>query len=331
MDSKAFARETVKGLWIAIPTPFTADGALDEDVLADSVEHYISALQVDGIFCGGVMGEFWALSMAERTRVHSTVAAVAAGRVPVMAQVGHHAVNEAAELANHAQESGVSFGIAMNPYYPPDLPFPLVRAWYEAFAARTSLPLFLFNTPYSGTALTVDQIVELAEIDIVCGIKNPRGREHLLELQQRVGDRIVVADAAERDWLNLHVHHGFQALMSTPALALYQTPGNLPIVEYTRRADRELSDCQWMPSPMAGRPRDPDRRAEGVAGAARASPGSGPCAARAAQRGAPACSGGRSGVAGASLKPSRVITPHSRLPRAYFNRPRKRQIAVSWR
>ena len=134
MDSKAFARETVKGLWIAIPTPFTADGALDEDVLADSVEHYISALAVDGIFCGGVMGEFWALSMDERKRVHSTVAAVAAGRVPVMAQVGHHAVEEAAELARHAQEAGVALGIAMNPYYPPDLPFPLVRAWYEAFA-----------------------------------------------------------------------------------------------------------------------------------------------------------------------------------------------------
>jgi dihydrodipicolinate synthase/N-acetylneuraminate lyase len=30
--------------------------------------------------------------------------------------------------------------------------------------------------------------------------------------------------------------------MSTPALALYQTPGNLPIVEYTRRRDRALSD-----------------------------------------------------------------------------------------
>ena len=93
MDSKAFARETVKGLWIAIPTPFTADGALDEDVLAESVEHYITALQVDGIFCGGVMGEFWALSMDERKRVHAAVATAAAGRVPVMAQVGHHAVD----------------------------------------------------------------------------------------------------------------------------------------------------------------------------------------------------------------------------------------------
>jgi 4-hydroxy-tetrahydrodipicolinate synthase len=242
MDSKAFARETVHGLWIAIPTPFTADGVLDDDTLATSVEHYIAKLEVDGIFCGGVMGEFWALTMEERKRVHATVATVAAGRVPVMAQVGHHAVAEAAELANHAQEHGVAFGIAMNPYYPPDLPFPLVRGWYEAFAERTSLPLFLFNTPYSGTSLSIDEIAELAEIEIVCGIKNPRGREHLLALQERLGEKIVVADAAERAWLDLHTQHGFQALMSTPALALYQTPGNLPVVEYTRRRDRRISD-----------------------------------------------------------------------------------------
>jgi 4-hydroxy-tetrahydrodipicolinate synthase len=166
-----------------------------------------------------------------------------------MAQVGHHAVQEAIELANHAADSGVEFGIAMNPYYPPHLPAAQVHAWYEALGAGTSLPMFLFNTPYSGTALTIDQIVELADIDIVCGIKNPQGLEHLLRLQELVGDRIVVADAIEREWLDLHVEHGFQALMSTPALALYQRPGNLPVVEYTRLADagdldaaRELSD-----------------------------------------------------------------------------------------
>jgi 4-hydroxy-tetrahydrodipicolinate synthase len=238
VDPKAVARATVRGLWIAIPTPFTADGAeVDEEALAASVEHYIAVLQVDGIFCGGVMGEFWALSLPERKRVHELVATVAAGRVPVMAQVGHHAVVEAAELSNHAAAHGVDFGIAMNPYYPPRLPFAQVRAWYEALAERASLPLFLFNTPYSGTALTVEQIVELAEIEIVCGIKNPQSRDHLLQVQERVGDRIVVADAIEREWLDLHVEHGFQALMSTPALALYQTPGNLPIVDYTRLAD----------------------------------------------------------------------------------------------
>lgn len=237
-NSKAFARSTVKGLWIAIPTPFSADGAeVDVETLGQSVEFYISKLQVEGIFCGGVMGEFWALTMDERRRVQEAVARQAAGRVPIMAQVGHHAVQEAIELANHAADSGVEFGIAMNPYYPPNLPYTEVRAYYEALAERTALPLFLFNTPYSGASLSIDQIADLAEIDSICGIKNPRGLDHLLAVQARVGDRIVVADAIEREWLDLHTQHGFQALMSTPALALYQTPGKLPIVDYTRLAD----------------------------------------------------------------------------------------------
>jgi 4-hydroxy-tetrahydrodipicolinate synthase len=238
VNNKAFARERVTGLWIAMPTPFTGDGRqVDEDLLAASVEHYIEGLRVDGIFCGGVMGEFWALSLAERKRVHELVARQAAGRVPVMAQVGHHAVAETAALSEHAGEAGVEFGIAMNPYYPPRPPEDQVLAWYEALTAASSLPLFLFNTPYSGYALSPELIARLAELDPVCGVKNPQGLEHLLRVQELVGDRIVVADAMEREWLDLHVDHGFQALMSTPALALYQRPGELPVVEYTRLAD----------------------------------------------------------------------------------------------
>jgi len=237
-SAKALAREKVKGLWIAIPTPFTADGSqVDEDTLAASVEHYIDGLQVDGIFCGGVMGEFWALSIGERKRVHEVVMRQADGRVPVMAQVGHHAFPDTVELCEHASEHGVDFGIAMNPYYPPGPPAESVRAWYEALADASALPMFLFNTTYSGYTISPELIAELAELDNVCGIKNPQGREHLLRVQALAGDRIVVTDASERDWLKLHIEHGFQALMSTPALALYQRPGDVPIVEYTRLAD----------------------------------------------------------------------------------------------
>lgn len=236
-SAKALAREKVKGLWIAIPTPFTADGSqVDEDTLAASVEHYIDGLQVDGIFCGGVMGEFWALSIGERKRVHEVVMRQADGRVPVMAQVGHHAFPDTVELCEHASEHGVDFGIAMNPYYPPGPPAESVRAWYEALADASALPMFLFNTTYSGYTISPELIAELAELDNVCGIKNPQGREHLLRVQALAGDRIVVTDASERDWLKLHIEHGFQALMSTPALALYQRPGDVPIVE-SRLAD----------------------------------------------------------------------------------------------
>ena len=237
-SAKALAREKVRGLWIAIPTPFTDDGRhVDEELLAASVEHYVAGLRVDGIFCGGVMGEFWALSLDERRRVHELVVGQARGRVPVMAQVGHHVFSDTVRLCEHAIEHGVDFGIAMNPYYPPSPPPELVRAWYEALAGASPLPMFLFNTMYAGYTLSPELIAELADLDNICGIKNPQGREHLLRVQSLAGDRIVVTDASERHWLDLHADHGFQALMSTPALALYQTPGDLPIVEYTRLAD----------------------------------------------------------------------------------------------
>ena len=236
-SAKALAREKVKGLWIAIPTPFKRDGRqVDEEALAASVEHYVTGLLVDGIFCGGVMGEFWALSPAERRRVHELVVRQAGGRVPVMAHVGHHVFSDMVELCEHAIDCGVDFGIAMNPYYPPSPPPEAVRAWYEALAAASPLPMFLFNTTYSGYSLSPELIAELADLDNVCGIKNPQGLEHLLRVQALAGDRIVVTDASERHWLELHTEHGFQALMSTPALALYQRPGDLPVFKYTRLA-----------------------------------------------------------------------------------------------
>jgi dihydrodipicolinate synthase/N-acetylneuraminate lyase len=154
-----------------------------------------------------------------------------------MAQVGHHVFSDTVRLCEHAIEHGVDFGIAMNPYYPPSPPPELVRAWYEALAGASPLPMFLFNTMYAGYTLSPELIAELADLDNICGIKNPQDREHLLRVQALVGDRIVVTDASERHWLELHTDHGLQALMSTPALALYQRPGDLPVVEYTRLAD----------------------------------------------------------------------------------------------
>jgi 4-hydroxy-tetrahydrodipicolinate synthase len=143
-------------------------------MLAASVEHYIDALRVDGIFCGGVMGEFWALSLGERKRVHEVVVRQAAGRVPVMAQVGHHVFRDTLELCEHAIDRGIHFGIAMNPYYPLSPPPESVRAWYEALADASSLPMFLFNTMYAGYTLSPELIAELADLDTICGSRTRR-------------------------------------------------------------------------------------------------------------------------------------------------------------
>ena len=234
--AKEAAFEKVTGLWVAIPTPFTESGDLDEDGVRRAVEHYVSGIEVDGIFCGGMMGEFWSLTMAERYRLHELVADTVAGRIPIMAQTSHHVFEHCVELGSHAEGLGFDFAIVMNPYFPPRPTDDIVRAWYHALNKRTSIPTFLFNTAYSGYALSPELIIELSDIDIICGIKNPKPKDHFLAVQNGCGDRIVVCDAAEDDWLEYHLDHGVRALMSTPALAMFQTPDHRPIAEYTRLA-----------------------------------------------------------------------------------------------
>lgn len=254
--AKEAAFEKVRGLWIAIPTPFQPTGEIDEPALRQAVDYYIDGLEVDGIFCGGVMGEFWSLTLQERMRGHEIVMDAAAGRVPIMAHTGHHVYSEASALCRHAEELGVDFVIAINPYFPIKPHDEIVRQWYRALTSESTVPLFLFNTSYSGYALSPELIAELAELDNVCGIKNPKPREHLLKVQNMVGDRIVVCDANEADWLSLHLDHGFQSLMSTPALAMFQTPDRRPILDYTRMADEGDVEGAWKLHATLGRERE---------------------------------------------------------------------------
>lgn len=254
--AKEAAFEKVTGLWIAIPTPFSATGEIDEGALRKAVDYYIGGLAVDGIFCGGVMGEFWSMTAEERALCHELVVSAAAGRVPVMAHIGHHVYSEAAQLSRHAEEIGADFAIAMNPYFPIKPHDDIVRDWYRRLTSESSVPFFLFNTSYSGYALSPELIAELAELETVCGIKNPKPKEHLLEVQDRVGDQIVVCDANEGDWLGLHLDHGFQSLMSTPALAMYQTPDYRPIRDYTLLADAGDTDGAWALQRTLERERD---------------------------------------------------------------------------
>ncbi len=243
--AKQQAFEKVRGLWVAIPTPFTDDLEVDEAGIRRSVDYYIEGLGVDGIFCGGVMGEFWSMTVDERRRVHEIVADTTAGRIPLMAQTSSHVFEECVALSNHAEEIGMDLAIVMNPYFPPRPSDDLVRAWYRALDQRTSIPTFLFNTSYSGYVISPELISELADLDIICGIKNPKPREHLMRVHELCADRIVVCDASEDDWLEFHLDHDFQALMSTPALAMFQTPSYRPVARYTELADAGRVEEAW--------------------------------------------------------------------------------------
>jgi 4-hydroxy-tetrahydrodipicolinate synthase len=236
-ESKQAARERFTGLWAATTTPFGADGMLDEEALRRDLDRLIGVLGIDGIFCGGVMSEFWALSGAERRRLVEIVVDSCRGRCPVLAHTGSHSAAETIELTRHAEQAGADFTVVINPYYPPASDEGLY-AWFEQVCASVGVGVWLFDTGYSGVSLSTELIVRLAGIENVCGIKVGRPHARYLELLAAVGEQMLVCSPHEETWLENMRDHGQRVYMSSAAPYLYQTPSWQPMREYTTLALR---------------------------------------------------------------------------------------------
>ena len=234
-EAKQAARERFTGLWAAITTPFGAAGELDEAALRRDLDRLTGELRIDGVFCGGVMSEFWALSGAERRRLVEVVVQCCRGKCPVLAHTGHHSAAETIELTRHAARAGADFAVVINPYYPPATDEGLYR-WFEQVCAGAGIGIWLFDTGYSGVALSTGLIRRLATIENVCGIKVGRPHDRYLELLAAVGDTILVCSPHEETWLENMRDHGQRVYMSSAAPYLYQTPGRQPLREYTALA-----------------------------------------------------------------------------------------------
>jgi 4-hydroxy-tetrahydrodipicolinate synthase len=236
-ESKQAARERFTGLWAATTTPFGADGMLDEQALRRDLDRITGGLEIDGIFCGGVMSEFWALSGAERRRLVEVVVDSCRGRCPVLAHTGSHSAAETVELTRHAEQAGADFAVVINPYYPPASDEGLY-AWFEQVCASVDIGIWLFDTGYSGVSLSTELIGRLAGIENVCGIKVGRPHARYLELLAAVGEQMLVCSPHEETWLENMRDHGQRVYMSSAAPYLYQRPSWRPMREYTTLALR---------------------------------------------------------------------------------------------
>src|SRR5262249_45936882 len=68
-QAKDASRAHFRGIWAAITTPFTPALELDEAGLRQNMRYLTGTLRVDGVFCTGVMGEYWSLTKEERKRI----------------------------------------------------------------------------------------------------------------------------------------------------------------------------------------------------------------------------------------------------------------------
>jgi 4-hydroxy-tetrahydrodipicolinate synthase len=231
-EAKQAARERFAGIWAATTTPFDATGAVDYDALRHDLDRLTDGLQIDGIFCGGVMSEFWSLTDDERRRLVEVVVDGARGKCPVIAHTGQHSALQTIELTRHAQKAGADFAVIINPYYPPASDEGLYQ-WFRLVCRSVDIGVWLFDTGYSGVTLSNELIERLAAIENICGIKVGRDHARYLEVLARVGDQILVCEPNEGTWLENVRDHGQRVFMSSAAPYLYQTPHWRPMLEYT--------------------------------------------------------------------------------------------------
>jgi 4-hydroxy-tetrahydrodipicolinate synthase len=234
-QAKQYARENMRGIWAAIMTPFKANGDIDEPEMRRNVRYYVDQLRIDGIFCGGLVGECWSLTLEERLRVHEIVVEEVGGRIPVMPHVGCNSIRDTIRLAQHAQKIGATYVVIVNPPLNPHSSEQL-QDWFSAVCAETDLGVCLFNAKESGFSMTPAQIDSLAAIENVIGVKNPQPIEHIDEVRRLCGKKILVFDPAEFRFLDNIRNHGDRCYMSSPAPLLIQTPGRLTVRDYAQLA-----------------------------------------------------------------------------------------------
>lgn len=182
------------GYWPAAPTPFTAQGALDEDAWRALLRLYLRQ-GVHGVLVNGSTGEWFSQSPAERRRVAEIAVAEVAGRVPVVIGVTAYTPAEAIELARHAADTGADGVLATPPPYVHPAPEE-IHGFFAEVSSATDLPFMVYNWP-RGVAVDIgdhpDLVRRLADLPQVAAIKDSTGDWlRMLATVEAVADRVRV-------------------------------------------------------------------------------------------------------------------------------------------
>ena len=230
-NADARQARSLAGIWAAIHTPFRADFALDEKGIRKNLQHFRHALRLDGIFCNGLMGEYWSLTLAERKRIHELITEEAAPDMGVCPLVNHHSLAETIDLARHAAQTGCDFVALLNPPLGPRADEAVYRFCRQVCDA-VRIPVVLFNTPASGYCMSPQLIARIVKGGNVAALKTTVSETANAAIRAHCR-QVIVSDPHEARWLRNMRKHGQPVLFADPEPYLFQTASHKPIVAYT--------------------------------------------------------------------------------------------------
>ena len=162
------------GAGVALITPFTKSGELDEAALRRLVRRQVEA-SIDVLVPCGTTGEAATMTPQEQVRVIEITVQEAGGIVPVLAGAGTNDTRASIERSKAAAAVGAAGVLCVGPYYNKPTPEGFYRH-YTAIADASPVPVVVYNVPgRTGSNIDTKTLLRIATHKNVAAVKEASG------------------------------------------------------------------------------------------------------------------------------------------------------------
>ncbi len=194
-----------------------------------------------GLWAMGTTGEFCCLPATERRRAISIVVEQAAGRVPVIANVGDSSTGLAVRHVRNAVAAGADAIASTPPHYYPHSPDEVAAHFRSIKDVAPQLPLLVYNIPQTvKVRMTVAGTVDLARDGTCSGIKDSQNdlewfRSLVLELRAEGLEEAFRCLVGTRALIDAGIQVG--AVGAVPAVSNVAPAACVAVYEAANRGD----------------------------------------------------------------------------------------------
>lgn len=166
---------TLRGLGVALITPFKEDESVDYSALLRMVD-YLTQNNVDFLCVLGTTAETPTLTEYEKQKIKETVVEKVNGKIPILLGVGGNNTRGVVDALKKDNYDGVDAILSVVPYYNKPSQEGLYQH-YKAISEATDLPLVLYNVPgRTGTNMTAETTLRIAnDFKNVIAVKEASG------------------------------------------------------------------------------------------------------------------------------------------------------------